>query len=107
MALIRRRRESLSLENVAQVTATVGADDFRPDRTEASVLVSSHCARDAIEIGWPAAARVELVSGLVERRIACSAGVDALLGVVLVKLSSAGGFSALFSENSELCCRMC
>lgn len=107
MTLIRRRRESLSLENMAQVTTAVGADDFRPDRTKAPVLVSSHRARHAVEIGWPAAARVEFVSGLVERRIARSAGVDALLGVVLVKLSSAGGFSALFSENSELCCGMC
>lgn len=107
MALIRRRRESLSLENVAQVTAAVGADDFRPDRTKASVLVSGHRARHAVEIRWPAAARVELVSGLVERRIACGAGVDALLGVVLVKLSSAGGFSSLFSKNSELCCEVC
>jgi hypothetical protein len=102
MALIRWRRESLSLKNVAQVAAAVGADDFSPHRTKASVLMSSHCARDAVEIRRPAAARVELVSGFVERRIAGSAGVDALLGVVLVKLSSAGGFSALFSENSEL-----
>ena len=107
MALVRRRRESLSLENMAQVAAAVGADDFRPYRTKASVLMSSHCARDAVEIRRPAAARAELVSGLVERRIACSAGVDALLGGVLVKLSSAGGFSSLFSENSELCCEMC
>lgn len=102
MALIRRRWESLSLENMAQVAAAVGADNFGSDGAKASVLVPGNRAGDAIKICRPTAARVELVRRLVERRIACSAGVGTLLGVVLIKLSSAGGLSSLFSENPEL-----
>lgn len=107
MALIRRHRESLALENMTQVAAAVGADNLGSDSAEASVLVPGDGAGDAVEIRRPAAARVELVRCLVERRVACSAGVGALLGVVLIKLSSAGGFGALFSENPELRCGRC
>jgi hypothetical protein len=103
MPLIRRRREPFSLEDVTQMTATIGAYNLRPDRAKASVLVPSHGAGDAVKVRRPAAARVELVRSLVERRVAPGTGVDALLGVVLVKLSGTGGFSSLFSEDSELC----
>lgn len=107
MALIRRRRESLSLENMTQVAAAVGADNFGSDGAEASVLVPGNRARDAIKICRPAAARLELVCCLVERCVACRASVGALLGVMLIKFSSARGFSSLFSENPELRCGHC
>lgn len=103
MPLVRRRREALSLEDMPQMTATVGAHNFRPDGAKASVLVPRHGAGDAVKVGRPAAARVELVRGLVKRRVASGTGVDALLWVVLVVLSGAGRFSSLFSEDSELC----
>lgn len=103
MPLIRRRRKPLSLEDMTQVAAAVGAHNLRPDGAKASVLVPSHSAGDAVKVRRPAAARVELVRGLVERRVAPGTGVDALLGVVLVKFSSARSFSSLFSENAELC----
>lgn len=92
---------------MAQVTAAVGADNLSPDGAEASVLVPGDGAGDAVEIRRPAAARVELVRCLVDRRVACSTTVGALLGVVLVKLSSARGFSSFFSENPELRCGYC
>lgn len=107
MALIRGRRESLALENMTQVTAAIGADNLSSDGAEASVLVPGDGAGDAVEIRRPAAARAELLCCLVKRRVACGASVGALLGVVLVKLSSARGFSSLFSENPELLCGYC
>lgn len=107
MALISGRRESLSFENMAQMAAAVGADNFGSGGAEASVLVSGNRTGDAIKICRPTAARVELVRSLVERCVACSAGVGALLGVMLIILSSARGFSSLFSENPELRCGCC
>lgn len=89
------------------MTAAVGADNLGSNGAEASVLVPGDGAGDAIEVRRPAAARVELVRRLVERCVACSASVGALFGVVLVILSSARGFSSLFSENPELRCGYC
>lgn len=44
-------------------------------------------ARDAVKIGRPAAARAELMARLVKRRITTCAGVDAMIRLVLIKLS--------------------
>jgi hypothetical protein len=78
---------------MAQVAAAVGTDDFGSYGAKASVLMSSNRTRDAVKIRRPATARVKLVSCLVERRIASSASVDTLFGVVLVILSTVGSFS--------------
>lgn len=102
MPLVRRRVEPFSLKHVAQVPAAVAAHDLGPRHAKGAVLVPRHGARDAVEIGRPAAARVELVRGLVKRRVAAGAGVHARGGVVLVELAGAGGFGALFAEDAEL-----
>lgn len=87
---------------MAEVPPAVAAHDLGPGHAERAVLVPRHGARDAVEIGRPAAARVELVRGLVQRRMTAGAGVDARRGVVLVELAGAGGFGALFAEDAEL-----
>lgn len=86
------------------MSATVGADNFRSRHTQSVILMSGDGAGNAVKVRRPAASRLELVVGLVKRSAAACAGVNAFLGVVLVKLSGTGGFSSLFSENTELLC---
>jgi hypothetical protein len=69
--------------------------------------VSCHCARYAIEVGRPTTAGLKFVRRLVERGVACGAGVDTLFGHVLVIFAGGWRFSALFSQDSELFCWMC
>lgn len=87
VSLIRRRGESFALEYVTKVATAVGANDFGPGHAESTVFMSSYSARDAVEVSRPSAAGFELVIGLVERRIASSAGIHSFFRVVLVKLA--------------------
>lgn len=100
--LVRGRRVALALEHVAKVAAAVGAYDLGPCHAEGAVLMPRHGPRDAVEVGRPAAARLELVRGLVQGRLARGAGVDALGRVVLVVLAREGRLGALFSQDAEL-----
>lgn len=59
-------------------------------------------ARDAVEVGGPAAAAAELVVRLVQRCVAAGARVHALLRVVLVELATARRLGALLAEDAEL-----
>lgn len=68
--------------------------------------MSCHSARYAVEVRRPATAGLKLVRCLVERGVAGCAGVDALFRHVLVIFASEGGFSALFSQDAELLCKM-
>ena len=102
MTLIGRRGESLALEYVAQVTTAVGAHNLRTSHAESAVLVPGDSPGDTVKVGRPAAAGAELVVGLVQRRIASGAGVDALLWVVLVKLASSGSLCTLLPQDAEL-----
>lgn len=104
MPLVRGRLKPLAREDVAQVAATIGAHDFRPRHAEGAVLDALHGARDAVEVGRPAAAGLKLCVGRVQRRVAGGAGVDALARVVLVVDARAGGFGALLAEDAELLC---
>lgn len=80
VSLIDGVRESLTLENVSEMSTTVcydisqhgnnnrrkesvlcTANDLSPAHAECPVSVSSHCARDCVEVCWPAAPRIELV----------------------------------------------
>lgn len=65
-----------------------------------------HRAWDAIEVGGPSAAGLELVCRFVQRRVAGGAGVDAAGGHVLVVSTGEGAFGALLAEDSELFCMM-
>lgn len=102
--LIGRRRVPLSLKDVTQVAAAVGADNLGPDHAESTIFVTGDRARNAVKVGRPAAARLELVVGLVEWRGTTGAGVDALFGVVLVELAGARGLGAFFAEDAKLIC---
>ena len=102
MTLISGSRVSLALENVTKMAATVGANNLSALHAESAVSVSGHSTGHGVEESRPAAARLELVVGLVERSLATSAGVDTLGGHVLVKVAAVGGLGALFAEDAEL-----
>lgn len=102
MSLIRRRRITLSLEDMAEVAAAVRTNDLSPLHAKAAVCMAGHGARDTVEVSGPAAARFEFVVRLVQRRIAAGASVDTGRGHVLVILASEGRLGAFFSEDAEL-----
>jgi hypothetical protein len=105
MPLVRRRLITLALEDVSQMPATITAHDLCPRHPKRTIGVSCHCTRNAIEVCWPSAAGVELVGGFVEWGVASCAGIDALVGHVLVVFASKGSFGTLFAEDAELFCR--
>lgn len=82
--------------------AAVGADNLNPRHAECAVLVAGHGAGDAVEVRRPAASGLELVIGFVQWCLTSCTGVDALLRVVLIKLSRAWCLGALLPENSKL-----
>lgn len=97
MSLICWCWEPLALEDMPEVTATVGADNLSPQHAQGSILVSCYSARDAVKIGGPSATRFELVICPVERRMAPSARIDSLFRIVFVKFSRTRWLSPLFS----------
>lgn len=64
--------------------------------------MTRHSPGDAVKIRRPAAVRLELVLRGIERRVAARAGVDALLGHVLVVFASVWRFGSLLSQHAEL-----
>jgi hypothetical protein len=102
VTLISGSRVSLALEDVTKMATTVGADNLGALHTEGAVGVSGHSTRHSIEESRPAAARLELVVGLVERSLAASTGVNTLRGHVLVKVAAVGRLGALVTEDAEL-----
>jgi hypothetical protein len=104
VTLIGGSRVSLALEDVTKMAATVGADNLSALHTKGAVSVSGYSTRDSIEESRPAAARLELVVGLVERSLAAGTGVDTLGGHVLVKVAAVGRLGALVTEDAELLC---
>lgn len=104
MPLIRRRLIPLALEHVPEVAAAVRAHDLGALHAERAVRVALDGARHGVEEGGPAAARLELVRRLVQRRVAAGARVDAGAGGVFVVGAGEGGLGALFAEDAELFC---
>lgn len=102
MSLIRGRRVPLALEDMAQVTTTVGAHNLDALHAESAIGVSCDGAGDAVKVRGPSAARLEFVVGLVDRRVAPRAGVDAVVGEELVVFAGVRGFSAFVAEDAEL-----
>jgi len=102
VALVGRGGEPLALEDVAQVSTAVGADDLDALHEHAAVLEALDGTRDAVKVGRPAAAAVELVGRLVQGRLAARARVHARGGLVLVELAGPGGLGALLAEDPEL-----
>ncbi len=104
MPLIRRRRVPLPLEHMPQMPAALGARDLGARHAEGAVRVADNGAGDAVEVGGPAAAGLELVRGAVEGGVAGGAGVGAGVGGVLVVGARVGGLGAFFTEDTELFC---
>ena len=67
MPLIRRRRISLSLEDVSQMSPAVRAYNLRALHAERAIRVPRHCTWDGIEISGPSTAGLEFVCRFVER----------------------------------------
>ena len=102
MPLIRWRRISLALEDMAQMSATITADDLCPLHAEGTICMSGDSTGDAVEVRGPPTARFEFMVGLVQRCVAASACVHASRGLVLVVLACKWGFGTFFPENAEL-----
>lgn len=105
MPLICRGIVALALEDMAQMATAVTTHDLRPLHTERVVCVSGDGTGDTVEIGRPAAARLEFVVCRVERRVATGAVVGPARWLVLVVLAGEGGFGAFFAQDTELFCR--
>lgn len=122
-----RIQKGLTFEHVTQVASARATDDLCTLHSPRVVLDLGHRARDRVEERRPAAAAVELGAGLVKRRAASGAAVDALpnrmivlavsvrsamtlseaswtdlLGVVLIILARASHLSALLTKDAEL-----
>jgi hypothetical protein len=102
MPLILGIPKLFAFEDMAQVPSTVVAHDLRPHHAEPGIRALANSIRERVPEGRPAAAGVELVVGLVERRAAAGAGVHAGVGVVLVELAGAGRFGSFLAEDAEL-----
>lgn len=102
MPLIRRVWESLSFENMAQVTSAVGTSNFNSLHEHRVVFITLNSTRNRIKIGRPSTATAKLVRSLVQWGIATSASVDPLSGVMLVVLASTRPLCAFLAEDTKL-----
>jgi hypothetical protein len=102
MPLIRRRRISLTLKDMAQMSTTITADNLCPLHAECAICMSGDGTGDAVEVRGPPTARFEFMVGLVQWCIAARAGVHAGRGLVLVIFACKWGFGTFFSEDAEL-----
>lgn len=107
MSFICRGSIALSLENMAQMATTIRTYNLCSRHSKGAIRVSCHCAWYAVEVCWPATARLELMSRLVQRGVAGGASVDAFFGHMLVIFASEWRLGALFSQNAELFCWIC
>lgn len=106
MALVCRCRIPLALEDMTQVPATIGADDFNPRHPQCPILVTGNSAWYAVKICRPTASRLELLIGLVQRGLTSCAGVDTLLRMVLIELARTRRLGALLPEDAKLFCNL-
>lgn len=102
VSLVGGRGVALAFEDVSKVAPTVGAHNLNPLHAKGTIHVSCHSSRHCVEEGWPSTSTLELLVGRVEGSFAAGAGVDSLVGVVLVVLAAEGRLSALLAEDSKL-----
>jgi hypothetical protein len=102
MPLIRRRRISLTLKDMAQMSTTITADNLCPLHAECAICMSGDGTGDAVEVRRPPTARLEFMVGLIQWCIAAGACVHAGRGLVLVVLACKWGLGTFFSEDAEL-----
>lgn len=105
VSLIGRRSVAFALENMAQMTPAVRADDLDPLHAKSAVHMSRDSSRDRVEKRWPPASRLELLSRFVEWSFAAGTSVDAFLRKVLVEFATVWSFCALLTQNAELFCQ--
>lgn len=79
VSLIGRRSVAFALEDMAQMTPAIRADDLDPLHAKSAVYMSRDSSRDRVEKRGPPASRLELLSRFVERSFAACTGVDAFL----------------------------
>jgi hypothetical protein len=106
MPLVLGVSKALALEDVPKMSAAVVAHNLRPHHAHCAIGPLAHSARHSVPEGGPAAARVEFVVRLVERRLAAAARVDTGVGVVLVEGAGPGRLGALLAEDAELLCEV-
>lgn len=102
MTLICGSRVSLALKHMAEMTSAVGTDNLRSLHAKCAVHMSGHSTGDRIKVCRPTAARLELVVGGIKRGIAAGAVVNTFGRVMVIVFTSAGAFSSLLAEDSEL-----
>lgn len=101
MSLISRSIVTLSLEDMTQMTVTVGTDHFCSGHSKRLVDIELESARDGFVEGWPTTRASKLGLGGVQRSITSSTVVGTVVksGVVRAGMGSLG---TLFSQNPEL-----
>lgn len=104
MPLIGGSRKALALKDVAEVTSAVTADNLCALHAEGIIDVSLDSTGNRIEVSGPATARLELMIGRVQGRIATSAVVNTCGRVVGVVFTRSCALCALLSENAKLLC---
>jgi hypothetical protein len=101
MAFVSRSGKSFSLEDVAQMTITIGANDLSPRRVHGAVLLPLDSSWYRVKEGRPATTRIKFGAALVERSVTPGTVIYALSKMFIV-LASAGSLSALLAKDPEL-----
>lgn len=96
---------TLSLKDMSQVSSTVAANDLCAFHTKGAVGVAIDGPWNGIKESGPAAARFELVRGLVKGSFAAGTGVDTFRRVMRVVFTSERWLCAFLAEDTELLCR--
>lgn len=101
MSLVGRGIVALALENVAQMAVTVGTDHLSSGHSQSLVDIELQSARNGLVESRPSTRASELGHGRVQRSVAASTVVGAVVerGIVL---AGVGTFGALLAQNTEL-----
>lgn len=102
MPLVDRVAKLLSLENMSQMTSAIRAHNLRPLHPQRPVCMPCHRAGHCVKERRPPTPAVELVTRLIEWRVAARTRVLAAGGRVLVVLARARILSALLPQDAEL-----
>ena len=102
MPLIRRRRISLSLEHMSQVTSTVRTNYLNPFHAKSAIRMPRHGTRHSIVKGRPSTSGPKLLTRGIQRSLAAGTSIHALGGLVLVVFTRERRLGALFAQDAEL-----
>jgi hypothetical protein len=102
MSLICGCWEPFAFENVAQMASTIAADDLYALHAKRIVDMSSDSSGNRVKIRGPAAARAELVAGLVERGTAGCTIVNTVGRVMFIIFTSVCRLRSFLADDPEL-----